>query len=280
MLPQRPTPELVADILRKHPVTVFYAVPTFYAAFLASADAPERGDIRFRRCVSAGEALPADVGRRWSERYGVDILDGIGSTEMLHIFISNRLGEVKYGTTGKPVPGYDVRLVDDHGEVVKKPGEMGELQVRGPTSAVMYWNNREQSRTTFLGEWTRSGDKYVEDEQGYFVYCGRRDDMLKVSGIYVSPFEVEAALQSHPEVLEVAVVGWPDDDALIKPKAFVVLKSPEKASDELARALQDYCRQKLAVFKYPRWLEFRTELPKTATGKIQRFKLRAEAETH
>ena len=162
----------------------------------------------------------------------------------------------------------------------KKPGEMGELQVRGPTSAVMYWNNREQSRTTFLGEWTRSGDKYVEDEQGYFVYCGRRDDMLKVSGIYVSPFEVEAALQSHPEVLEVAVVGWPDDDALIKPKAFVVLKSPEKASDELERALQDYCRQKLAVFKYPRWLEFRTELPKTATGKIQRFKLRAEAETH
>ena len=265
----------MADILRKHPVTVFYAVPTFYAAFLASADAPERGGIRFRRCVSAGEALPADVGRRWSERYGVDILDGIGSTEMLHIFISNRLGEVKYGTTGKPVPGYDVRLVDDHGEVVKKPGEMGELQVRGPTSAVMYWNNREQSRTTFLGEWTRSGDKYVEDEQGYFVYCGRRDDMLKVSGIYVSPFEVEAALQSHPEVLEVAVVGWPDDDALIKPKAFVVLKSPEKASDELERTLQDYCRQKLAVFKYPRWLEFRTELPKTATGKIQRFKLRA-----
>ena len=279
LLPQRPTPELVADLLRKHPVTVFYAVPTFYAAFLASADAPERGDIRFRRCVSAGEALPADVGRRWSERYGVDILDGIGSTEMLHIFISNRLGEVKYGTTGKPVPGYDVRLVDDHGEIVKKPGEMGELQVRGPTSAVMYWNNREQSRTTFLGEWTRSGDKYVEDEQGYFVYCGRRDDMLKVSGIYVSPFEVEAALQSHPEVLEVAVVGWPDDDALIKPKAFVVLKSPEKASDELARVLQDYCRQKLAVFKYPRWLEFRTELPKTATGKIQRFKLRAEADT-
>jgi benzoate-CoA ligase len=170
-------------------------------------------------------------------------------------------------------------LVDDHGEIVKKPGEMGELQVRGPTSAVMYWNNREQSRTTFLGEWTRSGDKYVEDEQGYFVYCGRRDDMLKVSGIYVSPFEVEAALQSHPEVLEVAVVGWPDDDELIKPKAFVVLKSPEKASDELARVLQDYCRQKLAVFKYPRWLEFRTELPKTATGKIQRFKLRAEADT-
>jgi benzoate-CoA ligase len=277
LLPHRPMPDLVADILKKHQVTVFYAVPTFYAGFLASPDAPERGETRLRRCVSAGEALPSDVGRRWSERTGVDILDGIGSTEMLHIYISNRAGEVKYGTTGKPVPGYDVRLVDDDGGIVKTPGEMGELQVRGPTSAIMYWNNREQSRVTFLGEWTRSGDKYVEDEEGYYVYCGRRDDMLKVGGIYVSPFEVEGALQSHPEVLEAAVVGWPDEDTLIKPKAFVVLKSPEKAADELKRALQDHCRQKLAVFKYPRWLEFRSELPKTATGKIQRFKLRAEA---
>jgi benzoate-CoA ligase family protein len=277
LLPHRPTPELVADILKKHRVTVFYAVPTFYAAFLASAAAPEHTELGLRRCVSAGEALPADVGRRWSERYGVDILDGLGSTEMLHIFLSNSAGEVKYGTTGKPVPGYAVRLVDDDGAIVNSPGEMGELQVRGPTSAVMYWNNREQSRATFLGEWTRSGDKYVEDEHGYFVYCGRRDDMLKVSGIYVSPFEVEGVLQSHPDVLEAAVIGWPDADALIKPKAFVVLKAPEKAGDDLARTLQDYCRAKLAPFKYPRWLEFRAELPKTATGKIQRFKLRAEA---
>jgi benzoate-CoA ligase family protein len=277
LLPDRPTPELVAAILKKHQVTVFYAVPTFYAAFLASPQAPERGETRLRRCVSAGEALPADVGRRWSERYGADILDGIGSTEMLHIYVSNRAGEVKYGTTGKPVPGYDVRLVDDDGRVVEKRGEMGELQVRGPTSAMLYWNNREQSRATFLGEWTRSGDKYLEDDEGYYVYCGRRDDMLKVGGIYVSPFEVEAALQSHPEVLEAAVVGWPDEDTLIKPKAFVVLKSPDKGDDALAQALKDHCRQKLAVFKYPRWLEFRRELPKTATGKIQRFKLRAEA---
>ena len=277
LLPARPTPDLVADILKKHRVTVFYAVPTFYAAFLASAEAPQSAETAMRRCVSAGEALPADVGRRWSERYGVDILDGLGSTEMLHIFLSNRPGEVKYGTTGKPVPGYDVRLVDDAGMIVQTRGEMGELQVRGPTSAVMYWNNREQSRSTFLGEWTRSGDKYVEDAHGYYVYCGRRDDMLKVGGVYVSPFEVEAALQSHPEVLEAAVVGWPDEDLLIKPKAFVVLKSPGKAGDELARALQEHCRLKLAAFKYPRWLEFRSELPKTATGKIQRFKLRAEA---
>jgi acyl-coenzyme A synthetase/AMP-(fatty) acid ligase len=199
---------------------------------------------------------------------------------MLHIFISNRAGEVKYGTTGKPVPGYDVRLVDDDGRVIEAHGEMGEMQVRGPTSAVMYWNNREQSRSTFLGEWTRSGDKYLKDEQGYYVYCGRRDDMLKVGGIYVSPFEVEAALQSHPEVLEAAVVGWPDADRLIKPKAFVVLKSPGKAGETIKLALQEHCREKLAPFKYPRWLEFRSELPKTATGKIQRFKLRAEAPAH
>jgi benzoate-CoA ligase len=173
-------------------------VPTFYAAFLADPAAPQRGDVRIRRCVSAGEALPPDVGRRFAERYGVDILDGIGSTEMLHIFVSNRAGEVKYGTTGKPVPGYDVRLIDDDGKVIQTRGEMGELQVRGPTSAVMYWNNREQSRATFLGEWTRSGDKYLEDDEGYLVYCGRRDDMLKVGGIYVSPFEFEGVCRATP----------------------------------------------------------------------------------
>ncbi len=279
LLPQRPTPEAVADLLRKQRVTVFYAVPTFYAAFLASPAAPARDELALRCCVSAGEALPPEIGRRWSERYGVDILDGLGSTEMLHIFLSNRPGDVKYGTTGKPVPGYDIRLVDDAGAVITKPGEMGELQVRGPTSAIMYWNNRAQSRATFLGEWTRSGDKYVQDENGYYVYCGRRDDMLKVGGIYVSPFEVEGALQSHPDVLEAAVVGWPDEDALIKPKAFVVLKAPDTAGEDCARRLQEACRQKLAPYKYPRWIEFRSELPKTATGKIQRFKLRAEAGT-
>ncbi len=276
LMPGRPTPETVSELLRKHPVTVLFGVPTFYAAFLASADAPTRGELKLRNCVSAGEALPVDVGQRWSERYGVDILDGIGSTEMLHIFLSNRVGDVRYGTTGKPVPGYDVRLVGDDGEVVK-PGELGELQIRGPTSAVMYWNNREQSRATFLGEWTRSGDKYIEDKDGYYVYCGRRDDMLKVGGIYVAPFEVEGALLTHPDVLEAAVVAWPDEDRLIKPKAFVVLKSSAKAGDQTALALQEHCRKKLALYKYPRWIEFRGELPKIATGKIQRFKLRAES---
>jgi benzoate-CoA ligase family protein len=232
--------------------------------------------VKLRLCVSAGEALPPDIGRRWHERYGVDILDGLGSTEMLHIFLSNRLGEVKYGTTGKPVAGYDIRLVDDAGEVVER-GEMGELQVRGPTSSIMYWNNREQSRSTFLGEWTRSGDKYFEDQDGFFVYCGRRDDMLKVSGMYISPFEVEGALCTHPDVLEAAVVAWSDEEGLIKPKAFVVLKSPDQASDALARTLQEHCKVRLAPYKYPRRIEFRADLPRTATGKIQRFKLRAES---
>lgn len=280
LLPDRPTPDSVAAILRKHPVTVFYAVPTFYAAFLASPAAPQKDEVKIRCCVSAGEPLPEDVGKRWVARYGVDILDGIGSTEMLHIFLSNRTGDVKYGTTGKPVPGYACKIVGDDGLPVKQ-GEMGELLINGPTSAMMYWNNREQSRSTFLGEWTRSGDKYVEDRDGYFVYCGRRDDMLRVSGQYVSPFEVEAALQTHADVLEAAVVAWPDADGLIKPKAFVVLKSPEKAADAkardaMSRTLQDHVKQKLAPYKYPRWIEFRGDLPKTATGKIQRFKLRAE----
>ena len=275
LMAERPTPAAVFKRLTEHRPTIFCGVPTLYAALLASADFPARGSLALTRCVSAGEALPADVGRRWLERFGVDILDGIGSTEMLHIFLSNRPGDVKYGTTGKPIPGYALKLVGDDGLPVKK-GELGELLVSGPTSAIMYWNNREQSRKTFLGEWTRSGDKYLEDEDGYFVYCGRNDDMLKVSGLYVSPFEVEGALQTHAEVLECAVVAWCDSEGLTKPKAFVVLKTHENAGDSLSRALQDHVKSKLAPYKYPRWIEFRRELPKTATGKIQRFKLRAE----
>jgi benzoate-CoA ligase len=276
LLADRPTPDVVAGLLKQHGVTVFYGVPTFYAAFLASPAAPRREELKLRRCISAGEALPEEVGRRWLERYGVDILDGLGSTEMLHIFVTNRPGDVKYGTSGKPAPGYAVKIVGEDGQPVKK-GEMGELLVSGPTSAIMYWNNREQSRRTFLGEWTRSGDKYLEDEDGYLVYCGRNDDMLKVSGLYVSPFEVESALQSHPEVLECAVVAWRDGDGLIKPKAFVVLKDANKAGDTLSRELQNHVKSRLAPYKYPRWIEFRRDLPKTATGKIQRFKLRAES---
>src|SRR4051794_15485648 len=273
--PERPTPDGVAALLRQYPITVFFAVPTFYAAFLASANAPRREELKIRRCISAGEALPEEIALRWYERYGVEISDGLGTTEMLHIYLTNRPGATKYGTTGKPVPGYEIKLVAEDGQEAA-PGEMGELYVRGPTSAIMYWNNREKSRSTFQGEWTRSGDKYIQDEDGYYVCCGRADDMLKVSGMYVSPFEVEAALSSHPEVLEAAVVGWFDDQKLVKPKAFVVLKLPDKASEQLADTLRDHVKQKLAPFKYPRWIEFRAELPKTATGKIQRFKLRAE----
>ena len=241
---ERPTPDGVAALLRKHPITVFFAVPTFYAAFLASPNAPQKSEVKIRRCISAGEALPEEIARTWKDRYGVEISDGLGTTEMLHIYLTNAPGATKYGTTGKPVPGYEIKLIGDDGNPVKK-GEMGELYVRGPTSAIMYWNNREKSRSTFQGEWTRSGDKYIEDADGYYVCCGRQDDMLKVSGMYVSPFEVEAALSSHPDVLEAAVVGWNDDQKLIKPKAFVVLKSPEKANDALVHALQEHVKRSL-----------------------------------
>jgi benzoate-CoA ligase len=192
---------------------------------------------------------------------------------MLHIFLSNRPGAVRYGTTGQPVPGYAIRLLDDAGAPVK-PGEIGELQICGPTSAGFYWNNRERSRTTFLGEWTRSGDKYVESEDGYYTYCGRTDDMLKVGGIYVAPFEVEGALLSHDSVLEAAVIGVPDELGLTKAKAYIVVKSGVTTDDVLAEALQRHVKERLAPYKYPRWIEFIADMPKTATGKIQRFKLR------
>ena len=275
--PERPTPDGVAALLRQHPVTIFFAVPTFYAAFLASSNAPRRDELKLRRCISAGEALPEEIARRWYDRYRVEVSDGLGTTEMLHVFLTNLPGDNKYGTTGKGVPGYEIQLRGEDGQPVKQ-GAMGELYVRGPTGAVMYWNNRDKSRDTFRGEWTRCGDKYIQDEDGFYVCCGRADDMLKVSGIYVSPFEVEAALCSHPEVLEAAVVGWFDEERLMKPKAYVVLKMPDNATDELVVALQEHVKQKLAPYKYPRWIEFRSDLPKTATGKIQRFKLRAEGQ--
>jgi len=273
LLSERPTPQAVCRILKEYRPTIFYGVPTLYSALLACPDLPARGESNLRRCTSAGEALPPDVGRRWFERFGVDILDGLGSTEMLHIFLSNRPNDNRYGTSGRPVPGYEIRLVDEDGHPVPK-GEIGELQVAGPTAAAFYWNNREKSRTTFLGPWTRSGDKYTESADGYFTYSGRADDMLKVGGIWVSPFEVESALASHSAVLEAAVVGHPDENGLIKPKAYVVLRPDVPQSEELAAALQQHVKAHLAPYKYPRWIDFLAELPKTATGKIQRFKLR------
>lgn len=276
LMAERPTPTAIIDRLLKHQPTIFCTVPTAYAALLANPALPARESLRLRRCTSAGEALPEEVGKRWSSRFGIDILDGIGSTEMLHIFLSNRPEDVRYGTTGKPVPGYDVRIVDDDGQPVP-PGQSGELQIRGPTCAMLYWNNRARSCSTFQGAWMRSGDKYRQLDDGYFVYEGRSDDMLKVGGFYVSPVEVESALVEHEAVLEAGVVGREDSEHLFKPMAFVVLKPGRDATRSIAEELQQHVKSRLAPYKYPRWIEFVSELPKTPTGKIQRFKLRETA---
>jgi 4-hydroxybenzoate-CoA ligase len=274
LLPERPTPESVLRTLKTYQPTLFCGVPTLYAAMLHSPLAKrENSSDRLRLCISAGEALPADVGHAWRETFGIDILDGIGSTEMLHIFVSNRPGDVRYGTSGKPVPGYDVRLVDDAGGDVAE-GDVGELLVTGPSAAQGYWHQREKSRHTFEGRWTRSGDKYVRDGQGYYTYQGRTDDMFKVSGIWVSPFEVESALVSHPAVFEAAVVPKEDSDGLLKPRAIVVLKPGQQAAPVLIEELKEHVKAKAGVWKYPRWIDVIDALPKTATGKIQRYKLR------
>jgi 4-hydroxybenzoate-CoA ligase len=274
--PHRPSPEGVFETLRRNRVTIFYGVPSLYTALLAHKDIGKgAGSDRLRLCVSAGEALPAHIGERWREVTGVDVLDGLGSTEMLNTFLSNRPGDIRYGSTGKPVPGYEARIVDEHGRDVGD-GEIGELVVRGPSAGEGYWNQREKSRRTFAGEWTHTGDKYRRDAEGYFYYCGRTDDMFKVSGMWVSPFDVEAALVSHEAVLEAAVIGKEDADGLIKPKAFIVLRNGFKADDGLLETLKHHVKDKAGPWKFPRWIEAREALPRTATGKIQRFKLREE----
>jgi 4-hydroxybenzoate-CoA ligase len=274
--PQRPTPEAIFDIMRKHRPTIFYGVPSLYTALLAHKDiGPGAGSDRLRLCISAGEALPAHIGERWRAVVGVDVLDGIGSTEMLQTFVSNRPGDVRYGSTGKPVSGYDVKLVDEHGHELGAD-EIGELIVRGPSAAEGYWNQRAKSQRTFVGEWTYTGDKYRRDADGYYYYCGRTDDMFKVSGMWVSPFDVESALTSHEAVLEAAVIGKPDADGLVKPKAFIVLKNGYIADDSLLEKLKVHVKQHAGPWKYPRWIDVRSDLPHTATGKIQRFKLRDE----
>ena len=276
LMPDRPTPDAVLDMLQRHQPTMFGGVPTLYAALLASPRiGAQAGSARLRRCISAGEALPADIGRRWREVVGVDILDGIGSTEMLHIFVSNRPDDVRYGTSGKPVPGYEALVLDEQGVPVAD-GEAGELVVRGPSSADGYWHQRAKTRRTFRGEWTHTGDTYIRDADGYFRFCGRSDEMLKVSGVWVSPFEVEEALISHPAVLEAAVVGHLDPDGLTKPKAFVVLLEGARELDAatVAELLKTHVKARIGVWKYPRWIVFVDALPKTATGKIQRFRLR------
>ncbi len=273
LLSGRPTPDGVIDIINDHKPTMFCGVPTLYAAMVAHVESGKDSiNAKLRRCISAGEALPENVGNNWEKLSGCEILDGVGSTEMLHIFLSNRPDDVVYGTSGVAVPGYDLRLVDETGLEVAD-GEIGELLVNGNSSASDYWNKREKSRTTFEGAWTRTGDKYERRADGRLIYCGRTDDMFKVSGIWVSPFEVEQALGSHPAVLEAAVIPALDDDRLEKPKAFVVLKEGVD-SDGLFERLKDHTQERIGKWKYPRWIEFVPDLPKTATGKIQRFKLR------
>lgn len=270
----RPTPQGMMDTITAHQPTIFCGVPTLYAAMVAQMDQHGAPKAPLRICISAGEALPEDVGTRWEKHMGVGILDGVGSTEMLHIFLSNRAGDIVYGTSGVAVPGYDLRLVDETGAEVGAGG-VGELLVNGASAANCYWNQRDKSRSTFEGVWTRTGDKYERRADGRLVYCGRTDDMFKVSGIWLSPFEVEGALVSHPQVLEAAVVAARDADGLEKPKAFIVLQSGE-SSDAFLAELKDYVKNKIGKWKYPRWIEVVEDLPKTATGKIQRFKLRDE----
>jgi 4-hydroxybenzoate-CoA ligase len=274
LLPERPTPQAVLATLRRHRPTIFYAVPSLYAALLAQPDiGPGAGSDRLRLCISAGEALPAHLGEHWRDVVGVDILDGLGSTEMLQTFVSNRPDDIRYGSTGKPVPGYEVKIVDESGRELPH-GEIGELVVRGPSAGEGYWNQRAKSRRTFVGEWTHTGDKYLRDQDGYYYFCGRTDDMFKVNGMWVSPFEVEAALVSHDAVLEAAVIGKEDGDGLIKPKAFIVLKNGYAADDTLIETLRTHVKERAGPWKYPRWIDIRPHLPRTATGKIQRFKLR------
>jgi 4-hydroxybenzoate-CoA ligase len=288
LYPERPTPELIFDLLRKHRPTIFFGVPTLYAAMLDYAAKRDQKDgtkpdpngahalSSVRLCVSAGEALPPDVYTRWKERYGVEIIDGIGSTEMLHIFLSNRPGQVKPGSTGTPVPGYECKLLNDDGTETPQ-GEIGTLHVKGDSAAQFYWRKREKTRKTMVGEWINTGDKFMKDAEGFYWCHGRGDDMLKVGGIWVSPVEVERAITGHDAVLECAVVGHPDKDGLIKPKAFVVLKDRSRASEALAEELKAFVRDRLAKYKYPRWIEFVDDIPKTSTGKFMRFKLRGQA---
>ena len=274
LFPGRPTAEAVFQVIDQDRPTLFFGVPTLYASMLQVKNAESRFDLSsLRLCVSAGEALPAEVYRRWRERFRVELLDGIGTTEVLHIFLSNLPGHVKPGSSGVPVPGYEAIIVDEAGTPVPE-GQIGNLRVKGDSTMAYYWNRHEKTKETLFGPWIQTGDKYYQDDDECFWYCGRSDDMLKVGGIWVSPIEVESTLVAHDAVLEAAVVGHEDADRLVKPKAYVVLKDPSSASPALAEELIEFVRTRIAPFKRPRWVEFVASLPKTATGKIQRYKLR------
>jgi benzoate-CoA ligase len=275
LMPDRPLPEKVFETIEKYRPTIFFGVPTLYGSMI---DLVERSGKTYdlssiRVSVSAGESLPAKYVRKWRELFGTDILDGLGSTEVLHIFLSNQIGDIREGSSGKLVPGYEAKIVNEMG-VALSANETGDLLVKGDSIAHGYWNLHEENKRKFSGEWLHTGDKYYVDEEGYFWYCGRSDDMIKVGGIWVSPIEIENALLQHEAVLEVAVVGVQQEENLTHPKAFVVLKNGVTPLDSLKKDMQDYLKQRLAPYKYPRLIEFVDELPKTSTGKIQRFKLR------
>jgi benzoate-CoA ligase len=281
-----PKPQSVFECIQKYRPTVYFGIPTLYGQMLEYKEKQDRelgtkpdpnGDHEFksvRICTSAGEALPPDIYSRWKERFGIDIIDGIGTTEMLHIFISNRPGDVRPGSTGKPVPGYELKLIDENNLDVPE-GEIGMLLVKGGSAAQQYWRKREKTMATMQGEWINTGDKYYVDKEGFYWCAGRGDDMLKVGGIWVSPVEVENCIMEHPAVLEVAVTAKNDEKSLVKPKAWVVLKEGHEPSKELEKEIQQWVLDRLAKYKYPRWVEFIKELPKSATGKIQRFRLRS-----
>ncbi|MFN2521163.1 MAG: benzoate-CoA ligase family protein [Candidatus Limnocylindria bacterium] len=272
--PERSTPDVVYGLVTREKPTILFTAPTFYAALLAYPEKDFPYDLSsLRFCVSAGEALPKTLFDQWKRRFGLEILDGIGSTEMLHIFISNFPGRAKGGTSGTVVPGYRAKIVDDD-EKELPPGDTGNLWVSGDSACAYYWNKHEKSKATLRGAWMVTGDKYHLDEENFYTYEGRSDDMLKVSGQWVSPAEVEAALMAHPAVLECGVVGTKDKDGLTKPRAFVMLKDGKAAGDALADELKAFVKGRITPYKYPRWVEFTDDLPKTATGKIQRYKLR------
>ncbi len=276
LCPDHPTPAAIGASLRRFHPTLFFGVPTLFGQLIDEPDVSLGDGVdRLRSCFSAGEPLPAPLGRAWQARFGVEIVDGVGSTEIAYLFLSNVPGRVEYGTSGVPIDGFQLRLVDEEGREVAA-GEIGELYVRAPTAAQGYWNQRDKSRRTFQGEWVRTGDKYERRADGVYLYHGRTDDMFKVSGIWVSPLEIEAALVTHPAVLEAAVIPFEARDGLLKPKAFVVLKAGayEAPGRALYEELKVHVKRAIGAWKYPRWIEFVDELPRTATGKLQRYRLR------
>jgi benzoate-CoA ligase len=276
LFPDRSTPETIFEIIARFRPTILVSVPTLINAMLQHPGGTEQDLSSLRLVLSAGEALPEELYRRWMAAYGVEILDGIGSAEMFHIYISNRPGDVRPGSLGKVVPGYRARIIGPDGAELPD-GEQGTLQIAGDSAAVGYFLDHEKSKETFAGDWCTTGDQFVRDRDGYFTYAGRADDMLKVSGIFVSPLEIENVLLQHPAVREACVVGAADEGGLIKPKAYIAVREGQTAGPALAEELRRFVKERVTPHKYPRWIEFLPELPKTATGKIQRFKLRASA---